>query len=549
MRSHFSTALGVTTTTTTSSTTTTSTISSSSTTTTSTSPFVGDLVLQNTDKNFTGLNTGTVFTIDSITAANPAVVACSGGSELVTNGNFSAWTGDNPDNFSVIEDANNYITESSGCRIVSDNSLFSSISQTISLTTGYYYIISINISDNTLGSIKFRVRYAGLETYQVITGVGPHTYVFLATSNSGQFTVGRDAACDITITSASVKPIHNLTAGDNVILQVDDEQRLGPDIPRTFAVASGSPVINGDTVSFLNEVSSVSDFGYWSAGTTYIISATISNYIGTGGILIPYDGSLSGDGGNHPGYLYANGNFVYNYIPSDTLCFMYSRAGHTADVTVNYIKEVIFENSTPYRITSIDSGTGAITLDADFSGLGDAVSSGYIAAISFANYTAGTGWYPYLDVNPTLIDSGILTEGNVYSIQACETDHFYTGNTILGIFTSDGTETCDANNTVLLITTTGAQIQGDQAEPSELISLEATATSLGAYHITTVLSSISAGGITPFIGDVNGAEILNSGSNEQDVQQLGSGDNLGVRASTLASGVVITELKIEEYIQ
>jgi len=49
------------------------------------------------------------------------------------------------------------------------------------------------------------------------------------------------------------------------------------------------------------------------------------------------------------------------------------------------------------------------------------------------------------------IDSGTLTAGTLYRIGKTEVNHFGTGLVVGDYFVSDGTETCDANNTVLKV--------------------------------------------------------------------------------------------------
>ena len=61
---------------------------------------------------------------------------------LFVNGDFSDWTGDNPDNWTVIsEDANNYVTEQApGARMVSNNTATVSLRQVVSIGAGNYAV-------------------------------------------------------------------------------------------------------------------------------------------------------------------------------------------------------------------------------------------------------------------------------------------------------------------------------------------------------------------------------------------------------------------------
>jgi len=82
------------------------------------------------------------------------------GVELVTtNANFSAWTADDPDNYTTSnEDANNYITEHvSGARIVSNNTSVLLLIRTLSLSEGKYEWVIIK-SNQLNGFIRCKVR-------------------------------------------------------------------------------------------------------------------------------------------------------------------------------------------------------------------------------------------------------------------------------------------------------------------------------------------------------------------------------------------------------
>ncbi len=115
----------------------------------------------------------------------------------------------------------------------------------------------------------------------------------------------------------------------------------GDDIPRTFIIAQGSPTINGDTISFINEIAAVQVLNYWTEGTSYRVNCTVSNYSGSGNIWLPYDGDMT-----YGPVVSANGTYEYTYTPVDgyPLASMVvdQLAGHTADVTVNWIKEVSY---------------------------------------------------------------------------------------------------------------------------------------------------------------------------------------------------------------
>lgn len=130
----------------------------------------------------------------------------------------------------------------------------------------------------------------------------------------------------------------NMTIGDDLF----DQESLGSDIPRTWEIASGSPTIDGDEITFANEVASVKDNPYeWELEYTYKVSVTISDYTGSGNIILPYDGNTDTDIYGNSIRKSADGTYEYYYSPQTiTRIFIYSYAGHTATVTVNSVKEI-----------------------------------------------------------------------------------------------------------------------------------------------------------------------------------------------------------------
>ena len=201
----------------------------------------------------------------------------------------------------------------------------------------------------------------------------------------------------------------------------------------------------------------------------------------------------------------------------------------------------------PYRIASIDS-EGVVTLaDADFSDLA-ASTTGYACSADFKNYSVSNGgWMPGVDVDYTVIDSGTLTEGEVYFIITTETDNFYTDCEAYEFFTSVGTETCDANNTVFHITDTYAKCDGSNTQASYLMSNEFTITQNRGYNVAYDITSIDAGGLTPVVGLKEGTEIIAAPiDSSQNIKGLGTGDDAGLKAAT-GTECVVNELTIYEY--
>lgn len=115
------------------------------------------------------------------------------GPELVTNGNFASWTGDNPTSWTMFgtENASNYITESTGAaRMVSDGGAIG-IGQVI-LAANNYYKVSLAVS-----AITNRISLTcGGGTDFRITTTGNHAFTVRATDTS--FYVKRESgySCD-----------------------------------------------------------------------------------------------------------------------------------------------------------------------------------------------------------------------------------------------------------------------------------------------------------------------------------------------------------------
>lgn len=119
------------------------------------------------------------------------------GDELVTNGDFANWTGDNPDNYFVLnEDANNYVTESNGqLRMVSDNSATIAIrpEPTTMLTAGNTYRVSVDLTFTT-GTLNI----SGVEFNT------DGTKVFYLTASTTYLQLAKGSTLDVLIDNLSI---------------------------------------------------------------------------------------------------------------------------------------------------------------------------------------------------------------------------------------------------------------------------------------------------------------------------------------------------------
>lgn len=124
------------------------------------------------------------------------------GPELVVNGDFSAWTGDNPNNWIVNEGANGYFTEVAGtCRMVVTGSGVS-MAQSI-LTNGAKYRFKVNLI--TVVSEQLSVVYSSLK-YTNFSTAGQK--LWYDTTDGTQLIIRRwSGNTDVTFDDVSVKRV------------------------------------------------------------------------------------------------------------------------------------------------------------------------------------------------------------------------------------------------------------------------------------------------------------------------------------------------------
>lgn len=126
------------------------------------------------------------------------------GYELITNKYFSSFTADDPDDWVVQnEDANNYYTESSGLRVVSDNSAVLACFQQVCVS-GLQYQFCVNCSVATAGRVDI-VNGGAVRT--VVSSPGTSCVYVTASNTVYNIRNTAGAACDITITMASCRRV------------------------------------------------------------------------------------------------------------------------------------------------------------------------------------------------------------------------------------------------------------------------------------------------------------------------------------------------------
>jgi hypothetical protein len=133
------------------------------------------------------------------------------GPELVTNGNFSAWSGDNPTSWTLgfTEDANTYITQASGgAQLVTTGSL-ASMSQNLGLSSTKSYVFSIGLSSAITGGLKVGYTAGGADVLSAYATIGITQKVISAPTSAYLYITRQSVgvAANITISLVSVREI------------------------------------------------------------------------------------------------------------------------------------------------------------------------------------------------------------------------------------------------------------------------------------------------------------------------------------------------------
>jgi hypothetical protein len=121
---------------------------------------------------------------------------------LVANGGFDAWTGDNPDGWSVIEvgDATSKVTENpaGACQIISTGAAVN-MSQEIG-TIGNQYRLLAEVTNAVSGGV--RAGWNFLSDFAVLSA--KESRLLYSTSTDATFSLNRNGACNITIGSVCI---------------------------------------------------------------------------------------------------------------------------------------------------------------------------------------------------------------------------------------------------------------------------------------------------------------------------------------------------------
>ena len=129
------------------------------------------------------------------------------GASLLTNGDFSAWTGDNPDWWSVYaEDANNYTTQNPAgqCQIVSNGTITGVYK--IGLLTAYtWYLVDFDLKAVVAGSLS--VAFSGDANRQYNTPADGLFFISRAGVSLNVYFRRYSGATNVTIDNLLIKPL------------------------------------------------------------------------------------------------------------------------------------------------------------------------------------------------------------------------------------------------------------------------------------------------------------------------------------------------------
>lgn len=133
------------------------------------------------------------------------------GGELLTNGDFTNWTADDPDDWSYTGDTGNYsVAENPAgeCQIVTDGT-YCQIEQSSAPVLGSLLKMSIECTAWSANAVKVFIRESttNVFTSEPIDSVDTYTGYVACAVTPQVFRIARSGASDVTIDNASYKPI------------------------------------------------------------------------------------------------------------------------------------------------------------------------------------------------------------------------------------------------------------------------------------------------------------------------------------------------------
>lgn len=341
----------------------------------------GDYVGSNVWKKISKLDcTGWADGVVAVTQARWGLVSPTLGPELVTNGDFTFWTADDPDGMTVgLEDGANSVTENSGkARFVGDGSAALYVG-VISWTAGNVYRVQTEVTDATSSSLKFWDQSGGgiFGPSAGLDSVGTYVQYYRPTGTAFRIFRFAGVPYDVTIDNISVRKVTgqyyanaNLEVGDGsnstyfkttgeqimqagwVSVKANAQLNIGEDSGNADESGLGSAwQWNGD-----GDNNDLVQAGGTLLGYGSMIRSITSQYnnVKGGGICSIYDSILSGEDsgvGNFSGvWIWRNGS-------TGALGNVYAH-----DVTYISVRDI---DVTVSRLTVDTTDKGARTLSAD----------------------------------------------------------------------------------------------------------------------------------------------------------------------------------------
>ena len=215
-------------------------------------------------------------TVGSISAKQTDIAASSEfpGAEEITNGDFSAWTADDPDNWTVTEvgDVTSNVTEnpSGSIQMISDTTLVSA-NQTV-FTIGKRYRLIISISSIT-GSMQIGPTTGPLTT---ITTPGDKVLEFISTATTLTIKRTPGQSLNVIIPNVSVTEANPINATNNGMAVAQPGQG---NIPLVYSGDGGTTRLSFDTIAEINSIINMSNGGFvmvaqsdtWAAGVDELV--------------------------------------------------------------------------------------------------------------------------------------------------------------------------------------------------------------------------------------------------------------------------------------
>lgn len=169
------------------------------------------------------------------------------GSNIVDNLDFTNWTGDDPDDWTVLnEDVNNYVTENAnGARMVSDASALLQLRSDATFSIGDFIKITVVIDSFASGSVNLRFTGSGSSLDETVSDAGTYTYYRTSTGTQFQFQRGA-AGVDAVIDSVTIEVLEGNTA-------IQSTSANQPELYWEAASLGSELVTNGDFTNWTGD--------------------------------------------------------------------------------------------------------------------------------------------------------------------------------------------------------------------------------------------------------------------------------------------------------